>query len=268
LNKKHKHKKKEKKMINPIKLLSFLFCNNNNNNIQVQVQVQSQQINNLSNIQWKQINTILSHPKITPIIRNKVNQLIYSKYETWAIHKAYVFKRTHRYNSRNINIQDLILYSLEGLQKATTKYNGKSSFHTYAEIYIHGQLYVGLTRLQAITNIPKQIRKQKEKPNYLIYKKRLNTQFVGYNDYWIFDKVNINREEKEKEEFIQSFWNEINCNTTNAFTRRIFHNKYNYYLDKIRSNKEISIQMSCSEETIRQHLKKSMIIIYKKLSSS
>ena len=253
-------------MINPIKFLFFLFCNNN-------IVQSHQQINNLSNIQWKQINTILTHPKITPIMRHKINQLIYSKYETWAIHKAYVFKRTHRYNSRNINIQDLILYSLEGLQKATTKYNGKSSFHTYADIYVNGQLYVGLTGLQSITNIPKQIRKQKEKTNYPIYKKKLNTQFVGYDDYWIFDKI---REKKEKEkddqedskEFIRSFWNEINSNTTNAFTRRIFHYKYNYYLDKIRSNKEISIQMSCSEETVRQHLKTSMIIIYKKLRPS
>lgn len=253
-------------MINPIKFLFFLFCNNN-------IVQSHQQINNLSNIQWKQINTILTHPKITPIMRHKINQLIYSKYETWAIHKAYVFKRTHRYNSRNINIQDFILYSLEGLQKATTKYNGKSSFHTYADIYVNGQLYVGLTGLQSITNIPKQIRKQKEKTNYPIYKKKLNTQFVGYDDYWIFDKVREKKEkdkedEEERKEFIQSFWNEINSNTTNPFTRRIFHYKYNYYLDKIGSNKEISIQMSCSEETVRQHLKTSMIIIYKKLRPS
>ena len=239
-------------MINPINILFsfFLFCNSNPNpNYKLQ-------INNLSNIQWKQINTIISHPKITPILRNKVNQLIYSKYETWAIHKAYVFKKTHRYNSRNINIQDLILYSLEGLYKATTKYNGKSSFHTYAEIYVNGQLYSGLTTLQSITNIPKQIRKQKEKTNYKIYKKKLNTQFVGYDDYWIFDKVRNNIDVNENDIiYIQEFWNKINYNNTiNAFTRRIIHYKYNYYFDKIRSNKEISILMCCSEETVRQHL--------------
>lgn len=226
---------------------------------------------NLSNQQWKQINTIITHPSTTPLIRNKISQIIYSKYETWAIHKAYVFKREHKYNCRNINIQDLISYSLEGLLKATTKYNGYSSFHKYAEIYVNGQLYVGLTILQPITNIPKYIRKRKEKPNNLQYKKR-NTQIIGYNDYWLFDKL-INREEnnheKEEEYFLEEFWNQINNNTiTNVFTRRIFHYKYNYYLDKIRSNKEISIQMNCSEETVRQYWKKSMIIIYKKLTSS
>ena len=225
-------------------------------------------INNLSNIQWKQINTIITHPKITPILRDKVNQLIYSKYETWAIHKAYIFKRTHPYNSRNINIQDLILYSLEGLQKATTKYNGKYSFHRYAEIYVNGQLYVGLTQLQSITNIPKQIRKQKEKPNRQIYKKKLNTQFVGYDDYWIFDKANVKDENEENiisDISIPEFWNQIN--TIPAFTRRVVHYKYNYYLEKIRSNREISILMCCSEETVRKHLEKSMIIIHKKISS-
>jgi len=232
-------------------------------------------INNLSNIQWKQINTIITHPKITPILRHKVNAIIYSKYETWAIHKAYIFKRTHPYNSRNINIQDLILYSLEGLQKATTKYNGKSSFHRYAEIYVNGQLYVGLTQLQSITNIPKQIRKQKEKPNRQIYKKKLNTQFIGYDDYWIFDKVkaNVKEENEENEENIISdisipeFWNQINTIPIPAFTRRVVHYKYNYYLEKIRSNREISILMCCSEETVRKHLENSMIIIHKKISS-
>jgi RNA polymerase sigma factor (sigma-70 family) len=251
-------------MINLITPFFFLFCNYNN--------AKEIQTNNLSNIQWKQINSVLSHPKITPIIRNKINQLIYSKYETWAIHKAYVFKQNHKYNCRNINIQDLILYSLEGLQKATTKYNGKSSFHTYAEIYVNGQLYVGLTRLQSITNIPKQIRKQKEKVNYpyQIYKKVLNTQFVGYNDYWIFDKIKQenNNEREDEYLFLQEFWNQINTNISNAFTKRLFHYKYNYYLDNLRSNKEISIQIGCSEETVRQHMKKSMIIIHKKIQSS
>jgi RNA polymerase sigma factor (sigma-70 family) len=232
--------------------------------------ISSSKFQNLSNQQWKQINTIISHPTTTPFIRNKVSQIIYSKYETWAIHKAYVFKRNHKYNCRNIDIQDLISYSLEGLLKATTKYNGYSSFHKYAEIYVNGQLYMGLTILQPITNIPKYIRKSKEKPNYHQYKKRLNTQMVGYNDYWIFDKL-MKRENNEKEEeyFIDEFWNLINNNTiTNIFTRRIFHYKYNYYLDKIRSNKDISIRMNCSEETVRQYWRKSMIIIYKKITSS
>jgi len=215
-------------------------------------------INNINTYQWKQINAIVQHPNTPQYMRNTVNHILYKKYETWAINKAYVFKREHKYNCRNINIHDLILYSLQGLQKATTKYNGKHSFHTYANIYIYGQLYVGLCELQSITNIPKHIRRRKEKPNYSQYKKQINTQFVGYDDYWIFDKTKTKNKEYDDdidESSIHEIWNQVN-NYENVFTKRVFHYKYNYYLEKIRSNKEISEQMTCSEESVRKHLEK------------
>jgi len=225
----------------------------------------SLQNNNINAYQWKQINAIIQHPNTPKSMRNTVNNILYEKYESWAIHKAYVFKREHRYNCRNINIDDLVLYSLQGLQKATTKYNGKSYFHTYANIYIYGQLFIGLSELQPITNIPKHIRRRKEKPNYTQYKKRINTQFVGYDDYWIFDKTKTkkNTDDTDDTSSIQEIWNQVNI-YENVVTKRIFHYKYNYYLEKIRSNKEISEQMVCSEESVRKHLEKikqSIIII-------
>lgn len=213
---------------------------------------------NLSIQQWKLINIIIKHPNTPLPIKAKITQIIYSKYKTWAIHKAYQFKRYHRYKCRNINIQDLILYSLQGLKKATIKYNGKFSFHTYANIYISGQLYQGLTDLQPITNIPKSIRKNKSNDIKTLYnhqyKKRINTLFVASNDYWMFEKrqnnnplININN--------YKDIWIIINENI-DPFSKKIVEYKFDYFFNKINSNKKIAELMCCSEETIRQTLKK------------
>jgi RNA polymerase sigma factor (sigma-70 family) len=218
---------------------------------------------NLTSQQWKLIKTIINHSKTPNIIKNKISNIIYDKYETWAIHQAYEFKRFHRYKCRNINIQDLILYSLEGLKMASQKYNGKTFFHFYAYIYIKGSLYNGLTDLQPITNIPKSIRKNKKNDiktvNNFYYKKLLNTWFVGYNEYWMFEKKQIFDDNKDESNLIE-IWNNININL-DAYSKRVFHYKYNYYFEKINSNKKIAQLMACSEENIRMNLKKSKNIL-------
>jgi len=224
---------------------------------------------NLSSQQWKIIKTVIKHSKTPSIIKNKVSSIIYNKYETWAIHKAYEFKNFHRYKCRNINIQDLILYSLEGLKLASLKYNGNSYFHIYAYIYVKGSLYKGLTQLQPMTNIPKSIRKDKNNDmktmNNFYYKKLLNTQFVGYNEYWMFEKrqkfINSgNLDIIHEKSYLIELWNNINKNL-DAYSKRIFHYKYNYYMEKINSNKKIAELMACSEENVRMNLKKTKNLI-------
>ena len=162
----------------------FLSC------IQIQTHCYLNRSNNknLSIEQWSCIRKLIQHQSLTPEMKQTTHRVIYSHYETWAIHKAYVFKRFHKYKCRDIDIEDLTSYSLSGLQKAVQNYNGKSFFHKYAEIYISGELYKGLTDLQPLNNIPTALKKKKQcllktQHNY-IYKKRLNTLFVGYDEYW------------------------------------------------------------------------------------
>jgi len=222
---------------------------------------------NLSIEQWRLMKTILKHPKTTFKMRSTVTKIIYSKYESWALHKAYKFKKFHKHKCRNININDLILYSLEGLKKATIKYNGNSPFYMYADIYISGQLYKGLTELQPITNIPKSIRVNKNNDikteyNYH-YKKRLNTLFVGYRDYWMFEKrqdISNDLNAVTNNFSYYEIWNNIN-NMLDLFSKKVFQYKYDYYFNKINSNKRIAELMSCSEETIRLNLKRSTIFL-------
>lgn len=200
------------------------------------------------------IQNIIQHPKTTTIMREKIRHILFTKYQTWTIHQAYLFKRYHRHKCRNINIKDLTLYSLQGLQIAVKKYDGSSYFHTYANTYILWQLYQGLTDLQPITILSKPIRKRSNKTeNRNQYKKLLNTQFIGYNDYWIFEKGQKQGPMQNSLARIHELWEKIELD---PFSKRIFQYKYDIYFHKMRSNREISNLMCCSEETIRMNLKK------------
>lgn len=212
---------------------------------------------NLSKYQWQNIQYILQHPRSTLQMKEQIREILFIKYQSWTIHQAYLFKRYHRYKCRNINIEDLSLYSLQGLQIAVNKYNGSSFFHTYANKYILWQLYQGLTDLQPITILSKSIRKRSLKTkiktvNRNQYKKLLNTQFIGSDQYWIFEKKQ-EQYSLEKERNIEELWEKIELD---IFSKRVFQYKYNVFFNKIRSNREISELMCCSEETIRMNLKK------------
>jgi len=217
---------------------------------------------NLSNNQWQNIRSLLLHPKTTIPMKKQIENILFTKYQTWTIHQAYLFKRYHRHKCRNINIEDLILYSLQGLQIAVKKYDGSSYFHTYVNKYILWQLYQGLTDLQPITILSKSIRKSSLKNgNRNQYKKLLNTQFIGFDHYWIFEKKQeLNSLEKERN--IDELWENIELD---IFSKRVFQYKYDMFFNKnkIRSNREISELMCCSEETIRMNLKKSREILKK-----
>jgi DNA-directed RNA polymerase specialized sigma subunit len=216
--------------------------------------------NNLTIQQWISIRSLIKNPGLTTKMRETINSVIYSRYKTWATHKAYKFKYFHRFNCRNVNVNDLILCSLSGLSKAIINYNGCSSFYKYADIYILGELYKGLTDLQPMNNISKKIRRSKtnifKANSNNVYKKRLNTLFLGFDEYWQFEKrqdnnIGINYFDKYNES-----WEKIN--KLDDFKQLVFKYKYNYYFDKIRSNLEISKLLGCSEEYVRKTLKKSI----------
>jgi len=217
---------------------------------------------NLSREQWGLIQNCITNPGLTSYMKTRIHHILFSHYTTWAIHKAYVFKRFHKHKCRNIDITDLSLYGLIGLQNAIKKYNGKTAFPVYADIYISGELYKGLTELQPITNIPKQIRRSKTNTikntyNYA-YKKLLDTQFLSYNEYWQIEKKQENNTKPQFEIYndYDEMWRVIH--TLPLFQKTVFQEKYNYEFDKIHSNKYISEKMDCSEEHIRKTIKKSI----------
>ena len=222
----------------------------------------------LSKNQWIKIKSLIINKKTNYFIRNNINNIIFRHYEMWALKKARLFKKFHKHKCQNFKLDELELYSRVGLHKATIKYNGNSSFIKYAEKYILGELYNGLTNLHSLTIFPKSYRRKN-----IINKKimipnvnpNMNTQFVSFDNYWIFDKYYNHNENNNLNDIIIYDEKIVLINFINSkldtFSKRVFFYKYDIDFNSIRSNKIVAELMCCSEEKVRLTLKEIKCLI-------
>ena len=219
----------------------------------------------LSKAQWREIHTILLHPAITPMMRKKLNSIIYNSFEIWAIKKAYEFKKFHGYKCRGITGHELSIYACKGLLEATARYdpyhvyNSTWPFLTFANMYVRSNLYKGLTDLHPLSKIPKSERIKRKHERYTETTKRaLNTKFVGMDD-WLFEKNNMEGYDPHpifvRDEYVH-FWNAINQLPPSL--RKIMHLKYSFEFDQIRTNRHIAELMAFSEEHVRFQIKQAL----------
>ena len=210
----------------------------------------------LKNYQIKIIDNLIKNPNLEIYQRNKINEVLFISYKKWAIKKACNFKKLHRYKCKNIHINDLIICSKFGLFKAIEKYNGSTSLHNYADIYVKSELLKRITQEFSFLGIPRNIlKKNKSKmseKDLLKYKELLNKKII--NTFPIDKIQSKNSIEKlyENNEKYKIIWSQIS--NLDSFTKRIYFLKYDFELNKIRSNKHISELMCCSEENIRKRI--------------
>jgi hypothetical protein len=86
------------------------------------------------------------------------------------------------------------------------------------------------------------------------------------NKEWLLNGLSLeryNKEQTQKNNYYDylEIWNKIN--KLDFFTRQMFYYKFDFYFNKIRSNKHISELMCCSEENVRKNLVKTIIKITK-----
>lgn len=212
-------------------------------------------INNLSNYNIK--NTI----KKQYLYRNEIQyKIIYNKYEKFALSKAIEFK--NKYNLYLKNNDEIFMYSRIGLHKAIINfnYNENTSFFSYMDKYINGELYNFISDKYPISIIPAYIRK-----NTKIQNKNKNYKLlpVLFYDNWYLDKIK-NNEYEYYYNSLKNLWNLI-YNNLDSNSYLIFKNKYDYNFNIIRSNLNISKSLGVNEEYIRLNLLKSKNIIKNKL---
>jgi hypothetical protein len=213
------------------------------------------------------IASLIKNKQIDTKKREIINNILYTSFEKYAVKKATEFKKFHYFKCKNIDKNDLILNSKFGLVTAIKKYNGNSSFSKFIEFYINIELYKVITNHFSLSALPKSIRIKNKKnlteEEKIKYRELLYIDFVSYSDYWRFDKKIENNDMldiiNENEELI-NFWKNVN-QLKDPFLIRILYLKYDVELNKIRSNKEISTYMCCSEEYIRLSLSKSFNLI-------
>ena len=204
------------------------------------------------------INNIIKNKNTSLTIRKKVNKVLYLGYEKWAIKKALEFKELHTYKCSRIPQKELILYAKYGLYRSVMNYNGKKNFVNYSNMYIQGELKRALTDSYSLSILPKRIRmsskeglSETEKEHY---KNLLNVETRKDVSFWYNKKKNYDMLKKHDTMYKYNLlWDKIN--KLDPFTKRCIYLKYNYQFDKIRSNKQISLLMCCSEEHIRTKFK-------------
>lgn len=208
--------------------------------------------------QWSTISDTLQNSQVHPIIQHQISHFLFTRYQPLVYSQTFAFSRFHKKKCRYIDRDELISYANMGLYMASIKYHGNSSFTKYASTYIRGSLYKCITKNAPISKIPAAQRKKKAK------KQEYNYETLGYvqpNRYLgggtqiksqIISKIDTND--------YDAIWKKINEHP-NLTVRRIFHYKFDYFFNVIRSNKHVSFLMCCTEENIRKHVSKNIILL-------
>ena len=217
----------------------------------------------LTSKQINQIVKLIKNDSLDTEQREKINYILFRSYEKWAIKKALDFKQLHKFKCKNINTQELVLYSKFGLFKSIKKYNGNSSFLFYSEFYVKRELLNVVTDHFSLSIIPKSIR-TKNKHNFSYetlseYKNKLEPMLINYANNVAIDKSHNSQQENILDKINNynlhmKMWERIN--NLDPFSKRVIYLKYDNEFNKIRSNKIISELMCCSEEHIRKNLQK------------
>jgi len=219
----------------------------------------------LNSKQINQIINLIKNKSLNTEQREKINYILYKSYEKWAIKKAIDFKELHKFKCKNINTQELILYSKFGLFKSIKKYNGNSLFLFYSEFYVKKELLNVVTNHFSLSIIPKSIR-TKNKQNFSHddlseYKNKLEPMLINYANNVAIDKSHNSKQQHILDKIYNyethmKIWE--NINKLEPFSKRIIYLKYDQEFNKIKSNKIISVLMCCSEEHVRKKLQEAL----------
>lgn len=224
----------------------------------------------LNSYQINLINNLVQNPLLQNKERTTINLILYNAYEKWAIKKAIDFKNLHKYKCSNIKTEELIFYSKIGLFKSIKKYNGKYNLINYSSIYVNSELLKLVTEKHSLSTLPKSYR-GKNKSSFsekelIDYQFLLNKNMASQYKYWKTDSIFVNNEDFanniiQKHHDVEKL--KILISELTPFSRRILFLKYDFNGYKIRSNKNISELLDCSEETIRKNINQIKQIVIK-----
>jgi hypothetical protein len=188
------------------------------------------------------------------------HQVLYQHYRYKAYDSAYEFKMKYSKLCSHISTTEMKQYASKGLLLAIKNYNPKYPFSNHMSLYVNSQLYIGLSNLQPLTTIPKNLRLSKKwkNDNRILYKKLTNTKLVGNDDY-LYNIIQDKNESKannleniSKYQMLIEIWSIVN--SLDIEYQNIMKYKYSFHLEKLRSNSHVAQLMCCSDETIRKKL--------------
>jgi len=217
----------------------------------------------LTFVQKQHITNILQHPDSSPLIKNKVKQVLIKKYSYWAMKQANVFRKKYHMKNNYISNSELIQSSLLGLIKSMKHYDGRVSVPCYANKYIQGELYKAFTRKHIGGRFThyELMHQKKQASNY--------TQVQLYQQnkpHTMIIKSNIGISEYEHKTFIlyiREFLNNIR-----PIDRYIFLLRYDIFSGQvIRKHKDIGKLVCLSYKSVQKSIRQTQhnFALYDKL---
>jgi len=188
----------------------------------------------------------MAHEQTPPPIRSKVRHILIRHYLDWTIHMAKRFATTHQKRLQHVSKQDLQQYAIHGLVRAVAKYDGRYNLPIYAEKYIMGSLYYGLTDLTPL----------KPLNHYERFVKKIRLPLASFqSDTWFYDTV------REKTEGSPPIILDKGADLSEklATLPPIYKQTFYYRYDpvtyaKVRTIREVGELMGVSSETARQRI--------------
>lgn len=192
----------------------------------------------IKNKQWNIIRSYIKDESTTISMRNKINLILFYRHLPLVNKKVNEFKRFHFKKCRHIDKNDLLVCSYKALLDCIKKYDGGFTFYPISK----------MNKVERKKNIHK--RKSVE-----VYESNI---YLSNKDY--LRSINLVKSDIE----FENIWDKID--SFDPFVKRIFRYKFDFYLNKIRSNYQVSELMCCSEEHIRSVIKKHISLLYENIN--
>lgn len=206
--------------------------------------------------QWNYYQQLILNPQLSKSMRKKIDYILFMRHQPLIHRMGRDFVAYHKHKSKFIIYEDILQHGGSGLLHAIRNYNGRSSFYRYAQTYINGAMYKGLTIHYPITTLSAKERRKKKQVNYTDFDTcrpldRHRNIYLGKRSFI---------QSSYDSQYLSKFFNDCivkwkRINNLPPFTMRIMYQKYDFEFNIVRSNKDISLLNSCSEETIRKHVK-------------
>lgn len=212
----------------------------------------------LSTGQMQDIRSLLGNSELTHIQRGSLQNLLYVTHEKWAVKKATEFKHFHGFKCRDISIRELVLSSKIGLLKSSRKYDGRSHFVRFADIYVKSELLRTMSSRLSTTScisMKDRLKSKSAQPisttEYVNANTNYNVRAMSSMEWVPSDSSSPSPLEAfQTTELYETPWNYVD--SLDTFTKHVVWLKYDTDFQIQRNNKQIAKLMCCSEETVRK----------------
>jgi RNA polymerase sigma factor (sigma-70 family) len=209
----------------------------------------------LNNYQYNTVMKLIRNNSLSPLQREKINELLYKSHIDYSEKRALIFKKKHDYTCNKISNDEMKFYGKMGLYRATQKYNGQTNFTYYSSLYINYHLIDAVTDAYSLSILPayKRARGKKNmtKEQSIYYNNMLNVNTFEDKDA-LLKNIDLNKE-KQHEYYnmykTKKIWDFVN--NMDPVLKKVFYLKYDSDFNVQMNTKQIAELLEYTPSNVR-----------------